>query len=136
MSNAIPIKGNDGKKKPASKVSQSIPAQFYRNYIPPKKPNLRPMEPPAIPDFDGLPKISPSSKGIDIKTTKSYSLTRSKHPMSMPARHGLMGPRTPFDINMNAQKNDDSEQKEEPNSLLSILYIILYIYIYIQSETD
>ena len=119
MSNAIPIKGKDNKKS-AQKVSQSIPAHFYKTYIPPKKPSIKPMEPPAIPDFDGLPKISPVSKGI--QDAGSYSLRENKHPMSMPARHGLMGPRTPFDIGMNAQ-NNDTEEKGQPNSLLS-----LYIY--------
>jgi len=118
MSNAIKIGGN-GKKKSAPKVAQSIPANFYKNYVPPKTPSIKPMAPPAIPDFDGLPKISPSSKGININKTGSYSLTRNKHPMSLPVRHGIMGPKTPFDITFKPQKKteDNSEAKEEPNSL-------------------
>ena len=102
MSNAIKIKGKDAKKS-APKVSQSIPAHFYKNYVPPKTPSIKPMAPPAIPDFDGLPKISPSSKGINSNKTGSYSLTRNKHPMSLPVRHGIMGPKTPFDINFKPQ---------------------------------
>ena len=125
MSNAIKIGGKD-KKKSAPKVAQSIPANFYKNYVPPKTPSIKPMAPPAIPDFDGLPKISPSSKGININKTGSYSLTRNKHPMSLPVRHGIMGPKTPFDINFKPQKkdNESNEQKEEPNSLYVYILVI------------
>ena len=127
MSNAIKITSKKGDKKPKSaQISQSIPAHFYKNYVPPKTPSIKPMAPPNIPDFAGLPQISPSSKGINVNKSGSYSLTRNKHPMSMPVRQGLMGPKTPFDIMgpkkaKNDSKQDDKEQKDEPNSLLSIL---------------
>ena len=113
MSNARRIiKGKDDKnKKNKTTISQSIPVDFYKNYIPPKTPKINPMQPPAIPDFDKLPKISPSAK----KTT--YSLT-NKYPMSMPVRSGFMGPNTtPFVVSNPSQASKD-EEKNEPNSLL------------------
>lgn len=123
MSNAIQIK-KDKNKKAAPKISQSIPAHFYKNYIPPKTPKINPMQPPAIPDFEALPKISPTGKGINIKQTGSYSLTRNKHPMSMPVRHGLKGPKSPFVVQpplstktSKENNKDNDEQKKEPNSL-------------------
>jgi len=70
-----------------------------------------------------LPKISPTGKGINIKQTGSYSLTRNKHPMSMPVRHGFAGPKSPFVVNPpfsakpSKENEDNDEQKKEPNSL-------------------
>eukprot|EP01083_Nonionella_stella_P071836 193213_1 len=119
MSNAIKVK-KENKKTSKPAISQSIPAHFYKNYIPPKTPQINPIQPPAIPDFEQLPKISPTGKGINIKQGGSYSLTRNKHPMSMPVRHGIMGPNTtPFTVNPPNKDNKDNEteSKVEPNSL-------------------
>jgi len=70
------------------------------------------MQPPQIPDFDQLPKISPT-----VKTSMSLSMT-NKYPMSMPPRSGLMGPSTtPFDATKPSTKKEEEEQKNEPNSL-------------------
>jgi len=123
MSNAKRINNANNKSKSNKPtISQSIPVHFYKNYIPPKTPKINPMQPPSIPDFDKLPKISPSAK-----KAPSYSLT-NKYPMSMPARSGLMGPNTtPFTVSKGSTTNssttnnktqkEEIEQKNEPNSL-------------------
>ena len=131
MSNAIKINNKD-KKADKPKVSQSIPVHFYAKYIPPDAPRIKPKAAPSnIPDLGQLPGVSQETKGIDIGKTGSYSLKSSKHPMSMPVRQGLMGPKTPFDIK-GYKKNDAQdtidENKEEPNSLFSINQYILQIY--------
>jgi len=114
MSNAMKINKKGDKKSNKPTVSQSIPVHFYKNYIPPKTPKINPMQPPQIPDFDQLPKISPT-----VKTSISGSMT-NKYPMSMPARSGLMGPSTtPFQVakpSSNTNKKEE-EEKNEPNSL-------------------
>eukprot|EP01083_Nonionella_stella_P184504 670124_1 len=128
MSNAIKMK-KENKKQNTTKISQSIPAHFYKNYHPPKTPKIIPVDSStkAIPDFEQLPKISPTGKGINIKKTGGHSLRDNQHPMSMPARHGLMGPSTssPFNVDKKPSqsviKEEDNaikeEQKAEPNSL-------------------
>mmetsp|Transcript_40832 Transcript_40832/g.65602 ORF Transcript_40832/g.65602 Transcript_40832/m.65602 type:complete len:200 (-) Transcript_40832:1273-1872(-) len=123
MSNAIKIGKGEKDNKPKPKISQSIPAHFYKNYIPPKTPSIKPMAPPQIPDFEALPKISPSGKGINLQQGGSFSLQRNKHPMSMPAKGALFGPsgKTPFEVkgfNPVAHKDDEiKEEPEESNSL-------------------
>jgi len=113
-SNAIAIGGKPkGKKKPT--VSQSIPAHFYRNYVPPKTPKINAQPAPNnVPDFEALPKIS-GGVGINLQKSGSYSMNKNRHPMSMPATSGLMmGPRgTPFTVsNKSFTKNNDKASKE------------------------
>jgi len=91
--------GGGGKDKKKPTVSQSIPAHFYRNYVPPKTPKINPQPQPSnVPDFAALPKIS-GGVGINLQKSGSYSMNKNRHPMSMPAPSGMMGPRgTPFTV--------------------------------------
>jgi len=114
-SSAIKIGKKGDKAKPKPTVSQSIPAHFYKNYIPPATPKINPQPQPACPDFEALPKIS-GGVGINLKSQGgSFSLKDSRHPMSMPVHgRGLAGPRgTPFTV---AQPNFTASASTEKAS--------------------
>jgi len=86
MSQAMKIGGrrND---KPQQTISQSIPTNFYRNYIPPT-PKIQPMKQEIImEDQIELPPTSNDHIGINITATGgSFSLKNNKHPMSLPSK--------------------------------------------------
>eukprot|EP01084_Bolivina_argentea_P145716 255351_1 len=126
-SNAVKINKSKPKSKTTKMIPQSLPAHFYKNYKPPATPTINPMKAPTnleqlISEFKPLPKQQNNAKGIDVKSGSSYSMKRNQHPMSMPIRHGIMGPNRPFAHINTTNTNDDilkeqKENKDEPHSL-------------------
>lgn len=130
-SKAMKIKSSGGSQKPKSTISQTLPASFYKNYVPPATPKINPQQAKMdLPAFDALPKTSPSKQPF-----APSSLKDSKYPMSMPAHRGLMmGPHStpfrvqPFSSGDKKQEPDIIEEEESKNDVDSLLSDLIYSY--------
>jgi len=119
-SGAMKIQGSGGSKKKKPTISHTLPASFYKNYVPPATPKINPQTAKMdLPEFDALPKTSPNKQTFAPSSLKDSKL---QYPMSMPAHRGLqMGPKSDFGFSTQVAGPEIIEEKEsdnEPNSLV------------------
>lgn len=118
MSQAIKI-GKRNEKQPLPTVSQSIPADFYRDYIPPT-PKLGPIRPQLLMVDDNMELPPTCDTNFDLKIP--HSLT-NKYAISMPTNCFMKGPLSnkqnrfsAFSTNNNQYESKQNENKFNDNS--------------------
>jgi len=117
-STAMKIKGAKGAQKAKPKVASTLPASFYKNYVPPATPKINPQKGRMdhIPALEALPLAKPTKKAF-----APSSLRDSKYPMSMPAHRGglLMGAKvSPFQPDQSLSSSPQIVEEKETDSLI------------------